>query len=440
LDEIEIIPEYKKALELAIYGDAAVFVTGKAGTGKSTMIRFLSTALSNCVILAPTAAAAITAGGDTIHSFFGLPARHIDPTEKLRLTPKSKSVIEKMEALIIDEASMVTPNIVDAIDILLRRTRKSKEPFGGVSVVFVGDLLQLPPVLASAEEKAYFSHRYESPFFYSADVFQTRMDIVPVHLTRVRRQEDAEFIEALGWIREGAEMERAIRYFNTNCLKSPNTLDNPMWLVSTNAAAHAINSKRLAALVGEGREYTAVTEGGDAASRWRLAVPEKLELKIGARVVFLRNNKPKGWINGDTGDVIAFGKETLIVKSHTSGEALEVGQMSWERYAYTYDTEKRTIEKEVVGSFKQFPLSLGWAVTIHKSQGMTLECAVVDLGYGAFCDGQSYVALSRCRSVEGLRLARTFYEKDVKANAQALEFYRTLGINGKVSSVQPSLF
>jgi ATP-dependent DNA helicase PIF1 len=427
LDEIEIIPEYKKALELAVCGCLAVFVTGKAGTGKSTMIRFLSTALPNCVILAPTAAAAINAGGGTIHSFFGFPARHIDPSEKLRLTPKSKAVIEKMDALIIDEASMVTPNLVDAMDILLRRTRKSKEPFGGISVVFVGDLLQLPPVLASAEEKAYFSHRYESPFFYSADVF-SRCEIAAVNLTQVRRQEDAGFIEALGFVREGVRLDDAIRYFNSNCLKSPSTLDNPIWLVSTNASAHAINSKRLAGLGGETREYTAITEGGDPASKWRLAVPELLELKVGARVVFLRNNKPKGWINGDTGEVLAFGTQSLVVKSAASGEILDVGRMSWERYAYTYDEKNKKIDKEVVGSFEQFPVSLGWAVTIHKAQGMTLECAVVDLGYGSFCDGQSYVALSRCRSVEGLRIARTFSQKDVKVNAQALEFYRSIGI------------
>ncbi len=426
LEEIEIIPEYKKALELAVSG-AAVFVTGKAGTGKSTLIRYLSSSLQNCVVLAPTAAAAINAGGDTIHSFFSLPARHIDPGEKLRLTPKSKEIAAKMSALIIDEASMVTPNIVDVIDILLRRTRKSVEPFGGVAVVFVGDLLQLPPVVSTHEERVYFKDRYKTQFFYSADAFGD-IAITPVHLTRVRRQEDAKFIEALGWIRDGSNQKAALSYFNQNCLKSHTDLNTPLWLVATNAAAHSINSKRLAGLAGETTTYDAKISGETPASKWRLAAPERLELKAGAKVVFLRNNKPKGWINGDTGVVIFLGSDTVVVKSDISGEALEVGRMSWERYAYIYDEKTQTIDKEEIGAFEQFPLTLGWALTIHKSQGMTLENAVIDLGGGAFSDGQTYVALSRCRRVSGMRLARNLSERDVKVNADALEFYKSISI------------
>ncbi len=427
MDEIEIIPEYKKALELAVIGGSAVFVTGKAGTGKSTMIRYLASSLRECVILAPTAAAAINAGGDTIHSFFALPARHIDPGEKLRLNPKSKAVAQQMHTLIIDEASMVTPNIVDAMDIMLRRTRKRDEPFGGVSVVFVGDLLQLPPVISTHEERQYFKERYETQFFYSADVFD-EIDITPVHLTRVRRQEDGGFIEALGWVREGVNMAAALKYFNSNCLKSHTDLNNPMWLVATNAAAHSINSRRLSQLTGETKGFEAKVNGDTPAEKWRLSVPEKLELKVGAKVVFLRNNRPKGWINGDTGVVISMGSDTMMVRSDISGEALEVSRMSWERYAYTYDEKTKKIDKEVIGSFEQFPVSLGWAVTIHKSQGMTLESAVIDLGSGAFSDGQTYVALSRCRTVDGMRLARNLNERDIRANKEALEFYGAIGV------------
>lgn len=427
MDEIEIIPEYKKALELAVIGGNAIFVTGKAGTGKSTMIRYLASSIKDSVILAPTAAAAINAGGDTIHSFFALPARHIDPSEKLRLNPKSKAVAERMHTLIIDEASMVTPNIVDAMDVMLRRTRKKDEPFGGVSVVFVGDLLQLPPVISTHEERIYFSERYETQFFYSADVFD-EIDILPVHLTRVRRQEDSDFIEALGWVREGVNTERALSYFNRKCLKSHADLNAPMWLVATNAAAHSINARRLAQLPGETKSFTAEVTGDTPADRWRLTVPERLELKVGAKVVFLRNNKQKGWINGDTGTIISMGSDTMLVRSDISGDALEVGRMSWERYAYTYDEKNQKIDKEEIGTFSQFPLGLGWAVTIHKSQGMTLESAVVDLGSGAFSDGQTYVALSRCRRVDGLRLARNLNERDIKANREALGFYKSIGI------------
>ncbi len=425
MEEIEIIPEYKRALELAVARGGALFVTGKAGVGKSTMIRYLSSSLPNSVILAPTAAAAINAGGDTIHSFFSLPARHIDPSERVRLNPKSKAVAEKMHTLIIDEASMVTPNIVDVMDIMLRRARKSDEPFGGVSVVFVGDLLQLPPVISTHEERVYFSERYSTCFFYSADVFN-ELPINTIYLTKVRRQEEADFIEALGWVREGVNTNEALRYFNTNCLKPHTDLNTPIWLVATNAAAHSINSRRLAALPGEAKEFKAKVTGDVPAAKWKLTVPENLELKVGAKVVFLRNNKQKGWINGDTGVVVSIGSEAIIVKSDISGEALEVPRMSWERYAYTYDEKKQTIDKEVVGTFSQFPLGLGWAVTIHKSQGMTLEAAVVDLGSGAFSDGQTYVALSRCRSVKSMRLARALMKSDIKVNKEALEFYRTI--------------
>lgn len=427
MDEIEIIPEYKKALNLAVIGGSAVFVTGKAGTGKSTMIRYLASSIRESVILAPTAAAAINAGGDTIHSFFALPARHIDKSEKLTLNPKSKAVVERMHTLIIDEASMVTPNIVDAMDVMLRRARKKDEPFGGVSMVFVGDLLQLPPVISTDEERIYFSKRYKTQFFYSADVFD-EIDITPVHLTRVRRQEDKSFIEALGWVREGVNTQRALSYFNSNCLKSHTDLDNPMWLVATNAAAHSINARRLAHLPGEAKSFTAEVTGDTPACKWRLCVPEKLELKVGAKVVFLRNNKPKGWINGDTGVIISMGTDTILVRSDLSGEALEVSRMSWERYAYTYDEKNQKIDKEAIGTFSQFPVALGWAVTIHKSQGMTLESAVVDLGSGAFSDGQTYVALSRCRRVEGLRLARNLNDRDVRANKEALGFYKAIGV------------
>lgn len=427
MDEIEVIPEYKRAMDAVLHGEGVLFVTGKAGTGKSTLIKYLSSRLEDCVVLAPTAAAAINAGGDTIHSFFNLPARHIDPNEKLRLNPKSKDVVKYLRTLIIDEASMVTPNIVDAIDILLRRYRKNSEPFGGVSVVFVGDLLQLPPVISTDEERAYFRHRYETQFFYSADVF-LQTDIIPINLTQVRRQEDGGFIEALGWIRDGSNALGAIGYFNTNCLKSHTDLQSPMWLVATNAAAHSINAKKLAGISGEAKTYTADVTGDTPASKWRLPVPEVLELKVGAKVVFLRNNKQKGWINGDTGVIVSIGSDTLLVKHDNSGEALEVERMGWERYAYTYDEENKKIDKEEIGRFSQFPVALGWAVTIHKSQGMTLESAVVDLGSGAFSDGQTYVALSRCRRVEGLRLARNLSQKDIRVNREALEFYRIIGV------------
>jgi ATP-dependent exoDNAse (exonuclease V) alpha subunit len=426
LSDIEVLPEYEFILQAIGQGCPAIFVTGEAGTGKSTLVRYISATLNNCVIVAPTAIAAISVGGDTIHSFFGLPPRPVDSSEILEPNSKSRSTIENMRALIIDEISMVTPNLVDCINVILKKVRRTDKPFGGIPVIFVGDMLQLPPVVASQEESIYYSHRYKSQYFFSADIFNS-VDIFPVHLNKVRRQADNEFIDALSHIRVKNNHREHVALFNRKCFrdKDRHIENSGMYLVPTNAAAKAINTDQLNSLKTTLSTYLATVTGNIPANKWRTPAPDILELKIGAQVIFLKNKKPV-WINGDTGDVVGLADDIIKIKKHITNNIIDVSREVWERIQYVYNYETQKIEKEVVGTFTQFPLALGWAITIHKSQGMTLDNVVIDLGAGAFCEGQTYVALSRCRTMDGITLSRPISMSDVKADQAVIDFLSSL--------------
>ena len=300
---VEVLPEYEFILEAVQAGCPALFVTGKAGTGKSTLIHWLRSQLDSCAVVAPTAVAAAAIQGDTIHSFFGLPPRLIDPEEKHPLSAKVRLVLENVKCLIVDEVSMVLPNMVDTMSNILRSARGSDLPFGGVPVIFVGDLLQLPPVVGTPEEVVYFSHRYQTRYFFSADVFREQ-PIVPVVLAKVRRQADEEFIEALNRIRLGEDCRDAVALFNRTCFRD-RAPDAPVgtYLVPTNQSARSINMRELDQLDGQTRLYEARVGGTVAANKWKVAVPDRLELKTGAKVIFLKNRKPD-WINGDLATVV----------------------------------------------------------------------------------------------------------------------------------------
>lgn len=298
---------------------------------------------------------------------------------------------------------------------------------GGVPTIFVGDLFQLPPVVSSSEEVVYFSHRYRSHHFYSADVFKEQQ-IIPVNLTKVRRQTDAEFIEALNHIRLDDNCREYVALLNRRCFrdkyKSPIA---GIYLVPTNVAAKKINTRELDALPGEVQVYEAAITGHLPANKWKLNVPDRLELKIGAKLIFLKNKKPQ-WINGDLGKVVGLAHDHIRVKKDGSDNVLIVGREAWYKYKYVYDYETRKIEREEVGSFQQLPVALGWAITIHKSQGLTIEHLTLDLGHGAFCEGQTYVALSRAKTIEGITLARPISMNDVRADHAVLAFYRQMGL------------
>jgi ATP-dependent DNA helicase PIF1 len=428
MENIEVLPEYDFILQALQAGCPSIFVTGKAGTGKSTLIQWLCQQLQGCAVVAPTAIAAVNVRGDTIHSFFALPPSHIDPDGNFVIKDKNRLVLENVKFLIVDEVSMVLPNIVDAMSTILKKVRRNNIPFGGVPTIFIGDLLQLPPVVDNEELAVFYTHRYKTPFFFSADIFQDQQ-IVPVHLTKVRRQSDAEFIEALNHIRLNDDSRDAVALLNRRCFRDkPEDTPVGVYLVPTNAAAKTINTRELDALPGELRLYEAVVTGQLPVNSWKLPVPDRLELKIGARVIFLKNNKPQ-WINGDTGEVVGLESDHIRVKKHKSDNVVMVGKETWYKLRYTYNQQTQKIEQEKIGTFEQLPMALGWAITIHKSQGLTLEHLTLDLGGGAFASGQLYVALSRAKSIEGITLAKPIAMKDVKADPAVLEFYKHLGLD-----------
>ena len=427
LADVEVLPEYEFILQALKAGCPSIFVTGKAGTGKSTLVQWLCQKLDSCAVVAPTAIAAVNVQGDTIHSIFNLPPTHLDPDGEYHPNERARLVLENIKYLVVDEVSMVLPNLVDVMSNTLKSVRKNDLPFGGVPTLFVGDLLQLPPVVSTSEEMVYFTHRYRTPFFFSADVFKHRK-IIPVNLTKVRRQTDVEFIEALNRIRLNSDCGESVALFNRRCYRN-NAQRGAMgiYLVPTNKAAKTINTRELSHLPGTEKVYEAVVTGNLQANKWRLPVSDRLELKLGARILFLKNKKPS-WINGDLGDVVGLESDHIRVKKVGTDNVLIVGKETWNKYKYTYDYQTRRIEKEVVGTFEQIPVALGWAITIHKSQGLTLNDLTLDLGNGAFCEGQVYVALSRARTIEGIALARPIGMRDVQSAPAVLEFYRQLGV------------
>ncbi len=427
-EPIELLPEYRRVLQAVRGGCLAQFVTGRAGTGKSTLIRWLREQLESTAVVAPTAVAATHVQGETIHSLFGLPPRLIDPGEPPPTARRVREVLAHLDCLIIDEASMLLPNLVDVMHAVLVRARRSAEPFGGLPVVFVGDLLQLPPVVASAEEAAYFSERYATPYFFSADVFQ-RAPLLPTVLERVRRQADAVFIEALSRIRLNEDCAEAIALFNRRCLlATAPTAPAGVRLVPTNRAARAVNAAELRRLPGAAVGYVAEASGELPASRWRLPVPEHLELKPGARVIFLKNHRPD-WMNGELGEALALEPDCARVCTERDKREVGVRAAVWQRYRYAYDRVSGRVRAEVVGEFRQLPLALGWAVTIHKAQGLTLEHLTLDLRGGAFAQGQTYVALSRARSLDGIRLVRPIRAADLRVDPRVIAFYRERGLD-----------
>jgi hypothetical protein len=430
VSDIEVLPEYEFVLQSIKSEAPAIFVTGKAGTGKSTLIRYLKANLPRCAVVAPTAIAAINIQGATIHSFFSIPPRVINPEEVFEPSKHMTPVIKNLEVLIVDEVSMVSPNLIDCINNSLRAIHKNDKPFGGIRVVFVGDILQLPPVISDKEVGLYFTHRYESPYFYSAEVFKTTQ-ILPVELKKVFRQQDPAFIELLDSIRTNRNAGDAISRINEKCHGNDAPMDDKaLYLVPTNRAAAYLNDQKLRTLPGESSTYNAIIEGNLDPTKFNFPAPEKLTLKPGARVIFVRNHSGHLWINGTLGEVAGVSDDRISVKLIETGNIVSVGREKWERIRYDYNRAERKIETETIGSYSQFPLNLGWAITIHKSQGMTLSSICVDLGGGAFCAGQTYVALSRCKTLQGIRLKKPIMPNDVKVDPAIIEFYKRLGFLG----------
>jgi ATP-dependent exoDNAse (exonuclease V) alpha subunit len=390
-------------------------ITGKAGTGKSTLLRlFAKTTAKNHVVLAPTGVAALNAGGQTIHSFFGFPPRMMDPSE-LRPSRKRK-MYQKLETIVIDEISMVRADMIDLIDKFLKLQRKNTMPFGGVQMVFFGDVMQIPPVIAHREEAAYLRSRYISPYFFSAHVFELETSFRPIELTEVFRQKDHHFIKLLDQIRLGSLDYDDLDFINERCQKIfPRGLPY-IHLSARNAAVDRTNRAKLDELNTSSMTFPARTTGVFQ-SKNTLA-DEILVLKENAQVMFLKNDPEGKYVNGTLGIVDEMTNEAIRVK--TDDEVIELGLATWEMVKYNFENEK--IHSEVVGTFTQFPLKLAWAMTIHKSQGKTFDRALIDLGRGAFTSGQTYVALSRCRELEGISLSRPLQMSDIITDRILVEF------------------
>lgn len=425
VNDIVVLPEYQLVIDAVKRQNTAVFVTGRAGTGKSTLIRFLIQNLQNCAVVAPTALAAINVGGTTIHSFFGFPPRALNSDEVFQPKTQMRPVIASIQVLIIDEVSMVLPDIIDSISNSLKLVKNNELAFGGISVVFVGDLLQLPPVISDPILAVFYSDRYLSANFFSALIFE-KISITSIQLNRVFRQLDHEFIDILDRIRLNQNHRDAVAQLNRECYRDKVfSQDSSMCLVPTKRAAESINKSNLNNLPGELKQYSAQIEGRINLQHDKFPVPNCLELKESAQVMFVKNNHPY-WMNGTLGKIIAFSEDSLTIELIATGNTVAVGKESWDKIQYEYNPREKRIISRSIGSFKQFPVTLGWAITIHKSQGLTLDNVKIDLGSGAFCSGQTYVALSRCRSMAGITLLRPISMKDVKADSKILQFYLQL--------------
>jgi len=392
-----------------------ILVTGEAGTGKSTLVNFIKmSGIPNTVVLAPTGVAALNVGGQTIHSFFRFPFKIID--EAALVDQKKNRLWKKVDLIIIDEVSMLRADILDGIDLVLRQAQDSREPFGGVRLLLVGDFFQLPPVIPRDEHQILAQRGYSGPYAYNANVLE---NYPPVHfeLSKVYRQQDVDFVTILSDLRVARNVEEAVMKVNEACVGPHRNGHTPVLLTSTNAIANRYNASGLADLTSPAVEYECETKGKFAANR--APAPEKLVLKRGARVMAVRNDPMKRWVNGSLGTVVDLSPEEVFVRFDGNLSVRKIEPEKWDIVNYTWSEADQKMIESTTASFQQMPLILAWAVTIHKAQGLTLDDVRIDLGRGAFAMGQAYVALSRARTLAGLSLTVPLRVEDVNVGMQS---------------------
>ncbi len=426
--------EFQDALQLITHTRQSVFLTGKAGTGKSTFLKYICNhTKKKYVVLAPTGIAAINAGGVTLHSFFKLPFRPMLPDDPdLSLShgrifeffkyPKEKrKIIAEVDLIIIDEISMVRADIIDCVDRILRvYSGNMRLPFGGKQLLFVGDVFQLEPVVPS-DQKEILSLFYASPFFFSARVFKD-INLVPIELQKVYRQTDPVFINVLDRIRNNAARKQELDTLNGRYFPSfePQNEDMYITLATRRDQVDFINEKKLAELPGE--EYVSVGKIEGDFPESSLPTQLNLSIKEQAQVIFIDNDYERRWVNGTIGMVSGIDENGNVYVLLESGVEHLVEPTSWRNYKYKYNEKEKRIEEEIVGTFEQLPIRLAWAITVHKSQGLTFSRVVVDLTGGVFAGGQTYVALSRCTSLEGLVLKSKISSRDIFIRKEIVEF------------------
>ena len=423
---IELSLDFNYVLDKIENTKESVFVTGRAGTGKSTLLQiFRNTTEKNVVVLAPTGVAALNVKGQTIHSFFGFPPKLIDSSQIRKR--KNKALFKKIEVLIIDEISMVRADLLDNIDYAMRINRGNYEPFGGVQVIFFGDLFQLPPVVSSAIEAQLFTTKYSTPFFFSANVITQGFKFETIELQKVYRQESKSFLKLLEAIRLNRLDYDDFEMLNSRFTPVNEIESNIITLTATNHKAQAINQKKLAEIALEESVYLSKTSGEYGNSY--LPADECLRLKAHAQVMFVRNDPDKQFVNGTLGVVQELSPSIIKVRVNDSEGArtIELTPAKWEMIKYEIDEKNpEKIAAKTIGTFEQFPIKLAWAITIHKSQGKTFDSIIIDLGRGAFEHGQTYVALSRCRTLEGIYLQQPIKQKDIIIDEKIVEYYMAL--------------
>lgn len=419
-DETNI--EQQKAFNLVANTNTSLFITGKAGTGKTTFVKRIQKEINkNFLVLAPTGIAALNVGGQTMHSCFGFPLEIIGPTTHMEVSLAKRRVLENTDTIIIDEASMVRADMVDGMDRFLRSLTYSHLPFGGKQVVFVGDLFQLPPVYKQGtadEDMLRNLYGNGTPYFYKAYALK-RMNLPKIEFQKVYRQKDQPFLDILDRMRVGENIQEDFEIINEHVSSDDKVGDYSVTLTAYNRITESINEMRLDEIEAEEFCYEGVLDG-----KFKIQdapVPVNLKLKIGAQVIFCRNDYLRGVVNGTIAIVSKLTDDQIVVVLE-DGEKVNVEKMVWESKESVYNEKARKVESKVVGRFTQYPLKLAWAITIHKSQGMTFDRMHFDLTRGTFAPGQAYVAISRMRSLEGLTLSNKLCSYHIKQNAEIKAF------------------
>jgi len=435
---IDITPEFARVLQLANTTGSSLFITGKAGTGKSTLLRYLTGhTKKRYVVLAPTGVAALNVAGQTIHSFFRLPPRLLQ-REDIKRNPRREKLYRSLDMVIIDEVSMVRADMLEAINLSLRLHRDPLKPFGGAQMIFIGDLFQLPPVVPN-DQQAYFNEVYGGAYFFDAPIFRAGFPCPCIELSHVFRQREPVFLDLLNKIRNDRVTPDDLKLLNSRQVAAGKAPDEAVVLCSTNAIAKHINTKGLESLPAKPFTYTAsltgrlkerydeiIHNGGspeqlERALDTRFPAEITLTLKEGARVMMIRNDKEnERWVNGTMGIVRELAMDRVVVE--IDGQTCTVEPETWEDIEYEYDEREKTIKPIVRGTFIQFPIRLAWAITIHKAQGKTLDKVMIDFGTGAFAPGQVYVAISRSRTLQGIYLKHPVRPRDIFVDKRVVDF------------------
>ncbi len=421
---MELSHEYKYVLDRLEKTNDSLFITGRAGTGKSTLLRlFRKTTNKKTIVLAPTGVAALNVKGQTLHSFFGFPPKPL--TKKDIKKRRFRKLYEKIETIIIDEISMVRADMLDNIDYFLQINRDNPLPFGGVQMVFFGDLFQLPPVVAGEEEKMMMKLYYDSPYFFSARIFEM-LNLEMVELRKVYRQEERHFIRLLDAVRLNRADYDDIADLNERHIPDFDPEENYITLSTRNKIVNSINQKELDLIPLEEYSYMAKVTGDFNPKLF--PTQALLKLKLGAQVMFIKNDPNKKFVNGTIGKVTFLDIDKIKIEITNEGkkETIIVEKDVWEINKFKInEKDNNKIDTEVIGTFEQYPLKHAWAITIHKSQGKTFDRAIIDMGSGAFEHGQTYVALSRCRTLEGIVLKQKLRPRDILVDERIVQFYES---------------